>query len=256
MIPWTRAAWSSHSRWRSVGPRSAGSLPRRPRNKAPRRPRRFSSEQAGVAKFAAFGDFGNGNLPQYQTAAQLTETYDGFPIRARDHRRRQPATGPRPPQDFRDKFEIPYKPLLDAGVKFYARSGITTRATSALQAVQHGRQAVLLVQGAEPGRPVFHVRELGHGSRPGEVARQRARTATEEWKIVCFHDPLYSSGATHGSDLTLRETLEPLFIKYGVSVVLSGHDHVYERTKPQHGITYFVVGSGGELRRGDLRELR
>jgi hypothetical protein len=34
--------------------------------------------------------------------------------------------------------------------------------------------------------------------------------------------------------------------------VFSGHDHVYERLKPQKGITYFVCGSGGQLRKGDL----
>jgi 3',5'-cyclic AMP phosphodiesterase CpdA len=78
------------------------------------------------------------------------------------------------------------------------------------------------------------------------------KTATEAWKIVVMHHPPYSSGATHGSSLSLRATLEPMFIKYGVSVVLTGHDHIYERVKPQHGITYFVIGSGGELRRGDL----
>src|SRR4029077_11823359 len=46
--------------------------------------------------------------------------------------------------------------------------------------------------------------------------------------------------------------LEPLFVKYGVNVVFSGHDHVYERLKPQKGIYYFVSGAAGELRRGDL----
>jgi hypothetical protein len=46
--------------------------------------------------------------------------------------------------------------------------------------------------------------------------------------------------------------LEPLFLKYNVSVVLQGHDHFYERLKPQKGIEYFVVGSGGKLRSGDI----
>jgi hypothetical protein len=46
--------------------------------------------------------------------------------------------------------------------------------------------------------------------------------------------------------------LEPLLTKYGVNVVFSGHDHIYERLKPQKGITYFVCGSGGKLRNGDL----
>ena len=46
--------------------------------------------------------------------------------------------------------------------------------------------------------------------------------------------------------------LEPLFVKYNVSVVLTGHDHFYERVKPQKGISYFVVGSGGQLRAGNI----
>lgn len=42
---------------------------------------------------------------------------------------------------------------------------------------------------------------------------------------MVFHHPLYSSGERHGSNLRLREVLEPLFLKYNVSVVLNGHDH-------------------------------
>ena len=51
----------------------------------------------------------------------------------------------------------------------------------------------------------------------------------------------------------LRVVLEPLFVEYGVSVVFSGHDHIYERITPQKGIYYFVSGSAGQLRQGDLR---
>ena len=74
-----------------------------------------------------------------------------------------------------------------------------------------------------------------------------------DWKIAFFHHPLYSSGGTHGSDTQLREKLEPLFLKYGVDAVFSGHEHFYERIKPQKGITYFVNGSSGELRKGDTK---
>ena len=35
-------------------------------------------------------------------------------------------------------------------------------------------------------------------------------------------------------------------------MVLNGHDHFYERVKPQKGIQYFVVGSGGQLRAGNI----
>jgi hypothetical protein len=53
--------------------------------------------------------------------------------------------------------------------------------------------------------------------------------------------------------MALRAVLEPLFIKYGVSVVLAGHDHFYERIKPQRGIHYFVVGGSAKLRPGNVR---
>jgi 3',5'-cyclic AMP phosphodiesterase CpdA len=79
-------------------------------------------------------------------------------------------------------------------------------------------------------------------------------SSREEWKIAFFHHPLYSSARTHGSESKLRSTIEPLFIKYNVSLVLNGHDHVYERIKPQNGIPYIVEGSSGQLRDGDLRK--
>src|SRR5205085_6632301 len=78
------------------------------------------------------------------------------------------------------------------------------------------------------------------------------KDAKEDWKIVYFHHPLYSSGGRHGSEVDLRVVLEPLFVKYGVNVVFSGHDHIYERIKPQKNIYYFVSGSAGQLRPGDL----
>jgi hypothetical protein len=51
----------------------------------------------------------------------------------------------------------------------------------------------------------------------------------------------------------LRKVLEPLFIKYGVGAVFTGHEHFYERIKPQHDIYYFISGAAGKLRRGNIR---
>jgi predicted phosphodiesterase len=75
-----------------------------------------------------------------------------------------------------------------------------------------------------------------------------------KWKIPYFHHPLYSDGRFHGPDLDLRKLLMPMFEKYGVNVVLSGHEHVYERFKPEDGIYFFIVGNSGELRYGNLRQ--
>jgi 3',5'-cyclic AMP phosphodiesterase CpdA len=79
------------------------------------------------------------------------------------------------------------------------------------------------------------------------------KSAQEDWKICYFHHPLYSDGGTHGSSVDVRVLFEPLFITYGVNVVISGHDHIYERLTPQKGIYYFVEGAGGELRKGDTK---
>jgi hypothetical protein len=89
---------------------------------------------------------------------------------------------------------------------------------------------------------------------PQEVTwlTKELESSKADWKICYFHHPLYSSAKFHGPSLELRQVLEPLFVKYGVEVVFSGHDHVYERTKPQKGIHYFVEGAAGELRKGDL----
>src|SRR5262245_23157372 len=70
-------------------------------------------------KFAVLGDFGTGSKQQYQLAAQMKRVHDQFPYElvtlVGDN-----LYGSERPQDFKKKFEDPYKPLLDAVVKFYA----------------------------------------------------------------------------------------------------------------------------------------
>jgi hypothetical protein len=72
--------------------------------------------------------------------------------------------------------------------------------------------------------------------------------------MAYFHHPLYSSGEAHGSETDLRALLEPLFLKYGMDVVFAGHEHFYERIKPQKGIYYFTCGGSAKLREGDVRK--
>ena len=66
----------------------------------------------------------------------------------------------------------------------------------------------------------------------------------QPWKIVYCHRPPYSSGM-HGSDMNVRSMLSPIFEKYDVQLVISGHDHNYERITAQNGVTYVVSGGGG-----------
>jgi len=80
------------------------------------------------------------------------------------------------------------------------------------------------------------------------------QASTSAWKICYFHHPLYSEGKFHGPDKDLRRLIEPIFEKNRVNVVFSGHEHVYERIKPQNGTYYFVIGNSGELRANNLRQ--
>ena len=74
-----------------------------------------------------------------------------------------------------------------------------------------------------------------------------------DWKVCYFHHPLYSSARHHGPDVALRKQIQACLSNTGVDVVLSGHDHVYQRLRPQQGIVYFVEGSSGKLRAGNLK---
>ncbi len=70
------------------------------------------------------------------------------------------------------------------------------------------------------------------------------KDSTARWKIVYFHRPPFSSGP-HGGEKSVQEIWVPLFEKYGVDLVFSGHDHDYERTHPINGVVYVVTGGGG-----------
>ncbi len=67
---------------------------------------------------------------------------------------------------------------------------------------------------------------------------------TRPWIIVQTHWGPYSSGS-HGSNGAMRAAFRPIFERYGVHLVVSGHDHHYERTRPIGNITYIVTGGGG-----------
>jgi predicted MPP superfamily phosphohydrolase len=159
------------------------------------------------------------------------------------------------PQDFKKKFEIPYKPLLDAGVKFYASLGNhDAREQRYYKLFNMDGKLYYTFKGSKQSVR-FYALESTYMD-PDQIVwfEKELKNSDSNWKIPYFHHPPYSSGDRHGSDARLREVLEPLFIKYNVSVVFTGHDHFYERTKPQKDIVYFVVGSGGQLRKGNIEK--
>lgn len=201
-------------------------------------------------KFAAIGDNGTGQKAQYEVAGQMMAWHQRFPydmvIMLGDN-----MYGSQEPQDFVTRFELPYMPLLDAGVKFYAALGNHDKQTNRFYKPwnMNGERYF----GYSKRNAKFIVLDSVYmDPKQLDWLENTLKTAREDWKIVYFHHPLYSSGGRHGSEADLRLLLEPLFLKYGVNVVYSGHDHIYERIKPQNGIYYFVSGAAGQLRKGNL----
>lgn len=205
---------------------------------------------ASSLKIAVLGDFGTASKAQYRLAERMAAVHQKFPFElvtlVGDN-----IYGADRPQDFRNKFEKPYAPLLAAGVKFYGSLGNHDSREQRLYKL-FNMEGELYYSFKAPKQDVRFIALESTYLDPEQVKwlEDTLRSAREAWKIVYFHHPLYSSGTRHGSDQRLRVLLEPLFVKYGVSVVFSGHDHIYERSKPQQGIVYFIAGSGGQLRRG------
>lgn len=70
------------------------------------------------------------------------------------------------------------------------------------------------------------------------------RATDRPWKVVVIHRPPFASGY-HRSDLWVRQILVPIFIRRGVDLVFSGHEHHYERSRAMRGVHYVVTGGGG-----------
>ena len=201
-------------------------------------------------RFAVIGDSGTGDAQQHQVAQTMQSFRDRFPfdfvLMLGDN-----IYGTNNPQSFKIKFEDPYQPLLANGIKFYASLG------------NHD----------DPSQRLYKPFNMGgnryYAFRKGEVAffaldsnyvdpnqlswlDQNLKNSQGTWKICFFHHPLYNDGRHHGSDVDLRTQVLPLFQRYGINAVFSGHEHVYQRIKPEDNIYYFVLGNSGKLMTHDF----
>jgi hypothetical protein len=202
-------------------------------------------------RFAVIGDMGTGLKPQYETARQMAQWHERFPfdfvLMLGDN-----LYGRQEPRDIKKKFEEPYQPLLNAGVKFYASLG------------NHDNPNECYYKPFNMGGKRYYKFSVGNAeffaldsnymdAQQLEWLKKQLAASKADWKICFFHHPLYSDGKFHGPDNDLRAMLEPIFEKTGVRVVFSGHEHIYERLRPQNGIHYFVLGNSGELRFHNIR---
>ena len=205
---------------------------------------------ADSLKFAVIGDNGTGEPAQYDVARQMVSSRSSFPfdfvLMLGDN-----LYGSQKAQDFVAKFERPYGPLLEAGVRFYATLGNHDQPTNRAYPPFNMTGERYYTFARPPAR--FFILDTNLMDRAQLTWIDEAlERADEPWKIVYFHHPIYSDGDRHGSNVEMRVLLEPLLVRHGVPVVFSGHEHIYERTTPQKGITYFVEGSSGQLRTGGV----
>ena len=206
-------------------------------------------------RFAVLGDTGTGERAQYDVGAQLWKSHAVFPfefiILVGDN-----MYGSERPQDYSRKFELPYKPIIDAKIPFYASLGNHDDPNQVFYKLfnMDGKRFYSFKKDklGNPGVRFFALDSNYMTREQLEWLEKELANSGSDWKIPYFHHPLYSSGGRHGSEEDLRMQLEPLFLKYGVNVVFAGHEHFYERLKPQKGIYYFTAGGSAKLRAGDI----
>lgn len=212
-----------------------------------------AAAQTASIKFAAFGDIGNtagsaavANLTRAQGAQFITmlgdNCYDSQPIADQinanysaekaagklmpalgNHEFSDPCGGGRAASGYLAYFTLPnnerYYDYVKGPVHFFAMNSAT-----------------------EPDGNTKN-------SKQARWLRSRLSKSTSPWNIVYFHHPPYSSGY-HRSSEFMRWPFE----QWGADVVMSGHEHDYERVHQDANkdgviLPYFVSGMGGESRR-------
>jgi len=204
----------------------------------------------GSVRFLVIGDTGTGTDKQKQLAELMVQYKQVYPFEfvllMGDN-----MYGGESPADFKTKFENIYKTLLDDKVKFYATLGNHDESNQRFYENfnMNGEEYYRF----KKGNVAFYSLNSNYMEKKQiKWLEEQLAKDDSEWKICYFHHPPYSSGKKHGSSEELRKVVEPIFVKYGVNAVFAGHEHFYERIKPQKGIYYFIWGAGGKLREGDV----
>lgn len=202
-------------------------------------------------RFAVIGDTGTGTTSQYQVGKTLIDYRGKFPfefvLMLGDN-----LYGNEEAKDFEQKFERPYRPLIDAGIKFYAALGNHDDPNQRFYKLFNMSGERYYSFRPKAGVRFFALDSNYMDKKQLEWLEKELSSSGSDWKICFFHHPLYSSGEKHGPAVELRKILEPVLLKHNVSVVFAGHEHLYERLKPQKGIYHFTQGGSAKLREGNL----
>jgi acid phosphatase type 7 len=209
-----------------------------------------SAPRAGAGapvRFVALGDSGHGGADQRAVLEQIRSVPFDLMVHTGDIAYSSGTRG-----EFQRNFFDVYADLLGLFPMFPA-SGNHEYETE--DAAPYREVFVLPDNGGPGGRERWYSYDFGDVHF---VALDTERTGPEQaawldadlgatrlpWTVVYLHKPAYSSGE-HGGDSGVQQHFVPVFEKHAVPLVLAGHDHHYERTVPQNGVTYVVTGGGG-----------
>jgi hypothetical protein len=210
-------------------------------------------------KFAVIGDSGRGTPEQFAVSEQMARYREAFPyafvLMLGDNIYEGPAT----PDDYRRKFEEPYRALLDKGVRFYAVLGnhddprqieyepFNMKGERYYSFAPPEDLATRLATRVE----FFALDSTNLDRQQLEWLDDRLAASGARWKIAYMHHPLYTSGRYRNTARIHRWMLEPILVKHRVDAFFSGHEHIYQRSALENGVQYFVSGAAGSLRAGD-----
>lgn len=199
-------------------------------------------------RLAAVGDVGTGGPAAYQTASVMDELehqleFDALLLLGDN------VYDDGDPSQVEAKIFEPFGPVLDGGTDLLPVLGNhdVGDGFGDAQAAALGMPGRWYVTVTDTTTIVsLDSTQAGNDSQLGWLRSTLAETTTP-WTIVTMHHPAYSAG-WHQGDGDVQTNFVPLFSEYEVDLVLSGHDHDYQRSKPIDGVTYVVAGAGAKLR--------
>lgn len=206
-------------------------------------------ERAGSWKFTALGDYGSGHSPQDEIARNVAAGRPDLIVTLGDNVYYNGLES-----EFRKKWDPPHWfgdlrrnfPVLPSlgnhdvrrepdGVPYFKRFPELDNAR--FYSFDHKDVHFVAINSTEslaPGTPQYTWLE------------QDLAASTKDWNVLYFHHPLYASSI--GGSGPNKDFLAPLMAKYGVDLVLTGHEHNYQRSKPlnEQGTIEVISGGGGQ----------
>jgi len=220
---------------------------------------------AAPFRFVAFGDCGVADANQYAVAARVDSLNPDLGLILGDviYEGGEAA-------NFTPRYFTPYSSIISRAV-FYPVVGNHDIVTANGQPFL---DAFYLPTNSKNGSEKFYSFDYGnahfvaidgndkYNSEMYDWIEEDLAATTKRWRIVYFHQPMYTDPSSHLSDLDLQFYLEPIFMNHKVDLVLQGHNHNYCRTYPiangaavdtaqgssyrnPGGIIYVVAGGGG-----------